>query len=335
MASPCTGNSQCISGICDIGNDNVCEPALTCGNGLVETGEVCDDGNTVAGDGCAADCSFVDNLANGVACIQNAECASTVCDTVGDNVCEAALTCGNGAVETGEVCDDGNTVAGDGCAADCSFVDNLANGVACTQNAQCGSAVCDTQTDNVCEAALTCGNGAVETGEVCDDGNTTSGDGCAADCTFVDNLGNGTACTQNAECASTICDTVGDNVCEAALTCGNGVVEAGEVCDDGNTTAGDGCVADCTFIDNLGNGTACVQNAECASGACDAINDNVCEAANTCGNGNIDNGEACDDGNTTNGDGCSSDCLTADNLANGVGLYTEQSMREWYLRYSK
>src|SRR5258706_9378179 len=28
----------------------------TCGNQLVDHGEVCDDGNTLAGDGCAADC---------------------------------------------------------------------------------------------------------------------------------------------------------------------------------------------------------------------------------------------------------------------------------------
>ncbi|MCA9546925.1 MAG: hypothetical protein KC613_21110, partial [Myxococcales bacterium] len=28
-----------------------------------------------------------------------------------------------------------------------------------------------------------CGNGAVEAGEACDDGNLDAGDGCAADCT--------------------------------------------------------------------------------------------------------------------------------------------------------
>ncbi len=314
----CTQNAECASTVCDTVGDNVCEAALTCGNGTVETGEVCDDGNTTAGDGCAADCTFLDNLANGVACTQNAECASSICDTANDNVCEAALTCGNGTVETGEVCDDGNTTAGDGCAADCTFLDNLANGVACTQNAECASSICDTANDNVCEAALTCGNGTVETGEVCDDGNTTAGDGCAADCTFADNLSNGTACTQNAECASTICDTVGDNVCESALTCGNGVVETGEVCDDGNTTVGDGCAADCTFADNLSNGTACTQNAECASSVCDTVGDNVCEAALTCGNGTVETGEVCDDGNTTAGDGCAADCTFADNLSNGT-----------------
>ncbi|MBX3023823.1 DUF4215 domain-containing protein [bacterium] len=60
----------------------------------------------------------------------------------------------------------------------------------------------------------TCGDGVVVAPEQCDDGNTTSGDGCDANCT--------------------------------ATGCGNGVRTSGEACDDGNTTSGDGCAADCT-----------------------------------------------------------------------------------------
>src|SRR5262252_4052633 len=30
----------------------------TCGNGIVDPGEQCDDGNTVSGDGCRQDCSL-------------------------------------------------------------------------------------------------------------------------------------------------------------------------------------------------------------------------------------------------------------------------------------
>lgn len=63
-----------------------------------------------------------------------------------------------------------------------------------------------------------CGNGAVEDGEGCDDGNLTSGDGCEADCTMT----------------------------QIAPGCGNGVIDGGEVCDDGNTIGGDGCELDCT-----------------------------------------------------------------------------------------
>ncbi|MCW5808294.1 MAG: hypothetical protein KIT31_38450 [Deltaproteobacteria bacterium] len=41
--------------------DDVCVvaltgPALTCGNGTVDEGETCDDGNRVDGDGCSANC---------------------------------------------------------------------------------------------------------------------------------------------------------------------------------------------------------------------------------------------------------------------------------------
>ena len=34
-----------------------------CGNGIVETGEVCDDGNIVAGDGCNATCTQIEQIA--------------------------------------------------------------------------------------------------------------------------------------------------------------------------------------------------------------------------------------------------------------------------------
>ncbi|MGD2063564.1 MAG: Ig-like domain-containing protein, partial [Nitrospirota bacterium] len=52
-----------------------------------------------------------------------------------------------------------------------------------------------------------CGDGAVDPGEACDDGNTTGGDGCAADCSKTE-------------------------------VCGDNTVDVGEACDDGNTTGG-------------------------------------------------------------------------------------------------
>ena len=39
---------------------------IECGNGLLEPGENCDDGNTVTGDGtCSADCSSNEKCGNG------------------------------------------------------------------------------------------------------------------------------------------------------------------------------------------------------------------------------------------------------------------------------
>jgi cysteine-rich repeat protein len=58
-----------------------------CGNGVLEGIEECDDGNTMSGDGCDANCT--------------------------------RTRCGNGIVTAGEQCDDGNTIPGDGCSALC------------------------------------------------------------------------------------------------------------------------------------------------------------------------------------------------------------------------
>ncbi|NTX40266.1 tandem-95 repeat protein [Myxococcus sp. CA033] len=67
-------------------------PPPFCGDGNTDSGEVCDDGNRVAGDGCRADCQ-------------------------GEEVC------GDGLVDsaTGEQCDDGGTNPGDGCDAECQL----------------------------------------------------------------------------------------------------------------------------------------------------------------------------------------------------------------------
>ncbi|MBU1240974.1 DUF4215 domain-containing protein, partial [Myxococcota bacterium] len=123
-----------------------------------------------------------------------------------------------------------------------------------------------------------CGNSTVETGEECDDGNTTSGDGCAANCTWES-------------------------------TCGNNIVEGGEECDDGNTTDGDGCAADCTWESTCGN-TIVEGGEECDDG--NTTDGDGCAAdctwETTCGDGTKEGNEECDDGNTIDGDGCESDC---------------------------
>lgn len=73
-----------------------------------------------------------------------------------------------------------------------------------------------------------CGNGVVERGEACDDGNTASNDGCSGDCLNVEPV-----CPK----APGACRSV----------CGDGILVAGEAaeCDDGNTKDGDGCSRDC------------------------------------------------------------------------------------------
>ncbi len=74
-------------GTCGFGGTNV-----TCGDGIVDAGEECDDGNLANGDGCSATCEV-----------------------------ETEPVCGNGVVEGSEECDDGNLVNGDGCSSTCEL----------------------------------------------------------------------------------------------------------------------------------------------------------------------------------------------------------------------
>jgi fibro-slime domain-containing protein len=210
--------------------------APVCGDAHLDSGETCDDGNTVSNDGCSAACQ----LEPGYAC--------------GDpgTACLATHTCGNGIIETGEGCDDHNTRAGDGCDASCA----IEPGWKCpTAGIRC--------------SAAQCGDGIVAGSEECDDGNPTSNDGCSATC----HVETGFACpTANVACHPT--------------TCGDGVAEGLEQCDDGNHDLGDGC------------NPQCQREPQCLDGTCLAV----------CGDGVLQTGEACDDGNLHDFDGCSSTC---------------------------
>ena len=82
------------------------------------------------------------------------------------------------------------------------------------------------------------GNGKLESGEQCDDGNAVSGDGCSATGTIE---------------AGYLCHVPG-RACSLASLCGNAVINAGEACDDGNTVAdSNGCSATCA-LSLCGNG---------------------------------------------------------------------------------
>jgi cysteine-rich repeat protein len=109
--------------------------------------------------------------------------------------------CGDGVVDLGETCDDGNMINTDACT-------------------------------NACEEAA-CGDGIFHEGvEECDDGNTSNSDDCTAICTIP--------------------------------ACGDGIISTDEECDDGGKENGDGCSALCfdeykfvfvtsqTFLGNFG-----------------------------------------------------------------------------------
>jgi fibro-slime domain-containing protein len=114
-----------------------------------------------------------------------------------------------------------------------------------------------------------CGNGVLDAGEQCDDGNTLDDDGCWGTCVLQQGW---------------VCPTPG-RACRRTV-CGDGVQEGWEQCDDGNARPFDGC------------STECRRELDCRGGACTGF----------CGDGIVSAGEQCDDGNSVDGDGCSRDC---------------------------
>ena len=232
-------------------------PPVACGNGLLNVGEQCDDGNTTSGDGCSPLCQLEDNC---------------LCPAPGQH-CLCLSTCGNGILTSDETCDDGNTLGGDGCSADCSTVEI---GWTCRVPGR--------------RCTPLCGDGIITGGETCDDGNSQSGDGCASTCQLEPGAD---------------CPTPGQP-CKLAV-CGNGILEKTELCDCGADPSllPSGCKAvnGLFYGDGKGCSNTCTKEPTCqdSSGTTQA-----CTA--TCGDGNLDPGEECDDGNLLNGDGCSSSC---------------------------
>ena len=146
---------------CSCGDSNT---QGVCGDGHVDPGEECDDGNTLSGDGCSSTCKIEMHLRPSAARRSTSIPAKQ--------------------------CDDGNTVSGDGCSSTCK------------KESPSGK----------------CGDGHVDPGEECDDGNTKNGDGCSSTCKKEKVVG----------------------------FCGDGHVDPGEQCDDGNKVPGDGCENNCT-----------------------------------------------------------------------------------------
>lgn len=155
-----------------------------------------------------------------------------------------------------------------------------------------------------------CGNGSVDTdqGEVCDDRNMASGDGCSGDCRSNETCGNGIrdlakneACDDGNTTTEVSCpygtascircnSTCTQELTLAGYSCGDGVTNAPtEACDDGNTTTEVACPY---------GTSSCVR--------CDASCSRSLNLTGPYCGDNIQNGaEACDDGNTTTENTCS------------------------------
>ncbi|MBX3027968.1 hypothetical protein KF840_24000 [bacterium] len=101
-----------------------------------------------------------------------------------------------------------------------------------------------------CEpGAKLCGNGIVDAGEQCDDGNSSSGDCCDSDCQYEPA---GSACSDHDACTS------GD-VCNGAGACAGPTVLN---CDDANACTADACDPMTGCVNEAGPATGCLTAAK-------------------------------------------------------------------------
>ena len=182
---------------------------------------------------------------------------------------DRAASCGNGSLEAGEACDDGDADNTNACTNAC-------------ERARCGDGV--TRVDLTEDA---------EGFEACDDGNTVETDACSNQC--------------------------------AQSTCGDGIVRQDrsegdadfEACDDGNRATDDACLNTCAAARcSDGVRRSDITEGEAATEACDDGNAGPADGclpgcvAARCGDGVVYAGEEqCDDGNAVDDDACSNACV--------------------------
>jgi cysteine-rich repeat protein len=320
-----------------------------CGNGDMDVGEACDDGNQIDEDNCRADCQL--NICGDGKRDQQSDGAgdpTEECDEVGaadSATCDSDCTlprCGDmhtnpmftpvGAPR-GERCDDGDNDSGDGCSADCASMET------------CGDSYINDDLPTTGAACLTATGSGTNCPELCDDGNQIAGDGCSPNCLSEEDCRNGILDAQGNGGSNPpeLCDD-GDtddtdecrNNCQSGFGCGNGFVDNDgptgtqfdEECDNGSTTDSDICDGDCTIPvcgDNRPNTAA---GEICDPGSI-GVNVASCNSDCTmpaCGDGKVNRAftpvgatgpEQCDDNNTTAGDGCSATCQI-ETCGNGV-----------------
>jgi cysteine-rich repeat protein len=256
------------------GVGDVCD--VECGDGELDRGEGCDDGNLDDDDNCTSLCQII-TCGDGVVQELNGEACDDgnfVDDDECTNSCQLPL-CGDGILHVGEACDDGNDSEEDGCTSLCQppfCGDGITQG---SFDEQCddGNDANEDDCTNGCFDPV-CGDGFVHEGvEACDDGNDLNDDDCTIEC--------------------------------LAPTCGDGFVNLMEACDDGNVSDADSCMTSCIAA-VCGDGVVWVGNEDCDD-ANDVDTDDcltTCVAA-SCGDGFVQDGvEACEDGNLDDTDDC-------------------------------
>lgn len=206
--------------------------------------EECDDGNTIAGDGC------------------NDLCKEESC---GDGHVDADGPDNISGTSDDEECDDGNNEDADGCSATCQ-----------DQFLGCGNGV----RDNISIACALASGVVMNSSNECDE---------HSDCSETNGYGTGYRCTQigdSDDAPNTYC--VHDDVYDVCN-------ESAEQCDFNGSPTG------CMGVDEICTDNCLCIIAECGNGIVEAYGPDG-KIAET------DDNEECDDGNDIDGDGCSALC---------------------------
>jgi len=241
-------------------------PPGGCGNGTLDVGEQCDDGNAIDTDACLSSC-------------QNATCGDGFvrtgveqCDdgnAVNTDACRNTCTlpvCGDGIRDSGESCD-GADLGGATCG-------GCAGTIACTAScalntAGCTNGICSaTETCANCPADCTAGGGAACGNGVCEAGNGENCLTCAADCNGRQGgKPNGRFC-----CGAS--GGIGNVGCSASQ-CGNCTTGSSSTCCGDGTCSGSEnsttCQRDCGSAPVCGDGTCNGTETRCTcAGDCGA-----------------------------------------------------------------
>ncbi|MFZ2803968.1 MAG: Ig-like domain-containing protein [Patescibacteria group bacterium] len=283
LPNGCSGTCQATGSYSQFGK------VAICGNGIIETTDAhyCINSKTPNGHACQL---LPAGAAAGEECepsIDGNSCDIKTClFRVVANVAQGG-TCGNGVVDVsaGEACDFGPTCDGGSTATSTTPVPENTPCLSPASQSACTKAggTCAMHDYRGCSADCRhlgataghsiCGNGDVlGDGKDCDDGNSTDGDGCSAQCLHE----------------------ASQPTSQLSSICGNGVLEPGETCEAAIVSGKPVFPAGCSSVTCLHTGTI----------FCGSSSDPNC-----CGNGKIEGGEDCDDGNHVSGDGCSSSCL--------------------------
>ena len=248
----------------------------TCGNGVHEPGEQCDDANTVSGDCCSSSCSF--------------ESAGSACQD--GNLCTLSDSCnGSGACVAGppRVCDDGSFCngaescnSGTGCVA--GTPPALDDGVACTDDScdEGADLVLHTPNHALCDDGAFC-NGPESCDELAgchtgippalDDGVACTDDSCDEGADLVLHAPDDALCDDGAFCN-------GGETCDALAGCQAGAPPA---LDDGVACTDDSCDEGADAVVHLPDDAYCDDSDPCTAELCDAVLGCTSEPVPGCG----------------------------------------------------